>query len=93
MKEKRNFERILTQIRPAYKSKLDKVAFDRKQAKQASNTLIDVLDEVLELGIYILESPKDLETVRKNLQIRKDKAQQLKEVLTTNQHNESTNTK
>ena len=85
MKEKRNFERILTQIRPAYKSKLDKVAFDRKQAKQASNTLIDVLDEVLQLGIYILESPNDLQTVRNMLQRRKEKEQQVKQVLTTNQ--------
>ena len=85
MKEKRTFERILTQIRPAYKSKLENVALSRKQAKQASNTLIDVLDEVLELGIYILERPKDLETVRNVLQARKEKEQQIKQVLTPNQ--------
>ena len=85
MKEKRTFERILTQIRPAYKSKLENVALSRKQAKQASNTLIDVLDEVLELGLYILESPKSLETVRNVLQARKEKEQQLKQVLTPNQ--------
>ncbi len=85
MKEKRNFERILTQIRPIYKSKLENVALSRKQTKQASNTLIDVLDEVLELGLYILESPKSLETVRIVLQARKEKEQQLKQVLTTNQ--------
>ena len=85
MKDKRNFERILTQIRPSYKTKLENVALSRKQAKQASNTLIDVLDEVLELGIYILESPKSLETVRNVLQARKEKEQQLKQVLTPNQ--------
>ena len=85
MKEKRTFERILTQIRPSYKTKLENVALSRKQAKQASNTLIDVLDEVLELGIYILESPKSLETVRNVLQARKEKEQQLKQVLTPNQ--------
>ena len=88
MKEKRNFERVLTQIRPTYKAKLEKIAFDRRQAKQVPNTLIEVLDEILELGIYIFDSPRDLEVVRKNLQARKDKEQ--KQPLTTNQQpNES----